>query len=410
MAICRSPVLCVILLTTLSTTVRGARECIFMTHRPYRSTVSTTSSGQPSSWENNFSKDISRGRSQIDCAVQCGLSDACLGVRWAVEKKECHLYRLCNNNSDDVCEEPDLGGNSGTPRFLMKVRPKINPCRNNGSWEVEVDAGGGGGGGGGRCSCRDGWVGTWCGRRPSSCGELKRYRYPNGFYSLLSIQLPRHPGPIIQVRCDLLDFQAYTFIFKNRGTTSKNLSWTEYVDGFYQDEMNFWFGLENMHKFTDSGHNYVYLEYVFTYDWNYNADIYKYSGFKIGDASSSYSVSVEGSEFSLVGEYNKTSRARFRDCIRFINGTRFSTVDKDNDDNRLQSCASIRQTGWWFKSVCNLSCNLLGLTYKVTDLNFNQDSHIGAVLSGSEAMNNYPGLTELKKHLGAVVMYFVEFW
>ncbi|KAK2164308.1 hypothetical protein LSH36_66g07026 [Paralvinella palmiformis] len=89
-----------------------------------------------------------------------------------------------------------------------------------------------------------------------------------------------------------------------------------------------------------------------------------YDNFVVGPESTSYKLSV--SKFS--------SDSTGVDGLAEYNNMKFSTADKDNDQDDSRNCAEENQAGWWFKD-CDSVVTLTGI--------YNQQVPRGVSLKGN---------------------------
>ncbi|KAJ8307937.1 hypothetical protein KUTeg_014514 [Tegillarca granosa] len=68
-------------------------------------------------------------------------------------------------------------------------------------------------------------------------------------------------------------------------------------------------------------------------------DVHKYASY------SSFSVGSESSGYVLsVGGYTGTAG----DCLKYHNGRKFTTKDKDNDSRKSGNCSVMKKGAWWY--------------------------------------------------------------
>ena len=119
--------------------------------------------------------------------------------------------------------------------------------------------------------------------------------------------------------------------------------------------LEFWLGLEKLHRLTASTqHNELRIDME---DFDKNTEYTKYSSFKIGNADSNYKLTVGG--------YNRTSTAGDSLMCQVVDGNKqchddqpFSTKDRDNGNYAFGNCAKKSTGAWWYYS-CHMS-NLNG--------------------------------------------------
>ena len=115
-----------------------------------------------------------------------------------------------------------------------------------------------------------------------------------------------------------------------------NKSWAEYKNGFGEILGNHWLGLEKMRDFISLKPTKMRFEctkntfvILFMLDW-----------VKIGTESEKYQL--------VFGNYTYRN---FDPAVSFpsINGSNFSTYDKDQDTSSQVNCATEYNSGWWFR-------------------------------------------------------------
>ena len=156
------------------------------------------------------------------------------------------------------------------------------------------------------------------------------------------------------VYCDVTtDGGGWIVVQRNRKNSqlSFNKNWKEYVKGFGDLNKDFWAGLELIHTLTQDlgGQWEMRVDYQKNdKTWSY----LHYNQFSVGSASEKYPLTVGG--FTGVGTDWFTAGAH--------NGSKFSTPDQQNDNNRLRgySCAERNKDGWWYNS-----CGRINLNYKL---------------------------------------------
>ena len=121
-------------------------------------------------------------------------------------------------------------------------------------------------------------------------------------------------------------------------------SWDDYVKGFGIFG-NYWVGLENIHQLTTR--QATSLEIVI---WTFDGDviILTYSSCSVGDATSNYVATFSGHSTS----------SNLLTANPFVNGSMFTTKDRDNDQKESWNCASdIFSGGWWYSRCGCLNLN-----------------------------------------------------
>jgi len=124
-------------------------------------------------------------------------------------------------------------------------------------------------------------------------------------------------------------------------------NWTEYENGFGNCSGNNWIGLKTINALTSPGNQELRIDME---DWDGVKKYAQYSTFSISNATDSYRLNVSG-YLGNAGDY-----------LKHHNGMKFSTNDKENDEDRRRNCAQEFHGGWWYKR-CSFS-NLNGYYYE----------------------------------------------
>ena len=131
------------------------------------------------------------------------------------------------------------------------------------------------------------------------------------------------------------------------GSVDFNRNWVDYEDGFGSLTGEFWYGLRPLHCLTNQGQWEMRIDFTLI---DGTKSYLSYSSFSIGPASSNYQLSISGYK----GNVSKDPFSRHD-----INGSFFTTKDKDND-NWSKNCAvdNIGSAGgWWYNSCSNIFLN-----------------------------------------------------
>ncbi|XP_043229461.1 fibrinogen-like protein 1 [Amphibalanus amphitrite] len=119
--------------------------------------------------------------------------------------------------------------------------------------------------------------------------------------------------------------------------------WAAYKEGFGELDKEFWWGLENMWAMTSPSDRQYELRIDledFESEWRHAI----YQNFSISSESDGYRLNA----------VNYTGNAN--DSLTYHTGQRFSTKDRDNDDN-VGNCAKGWEAPWWHKNCYKSSLN-----------------------------------------------------
>lgn len=145
----------------------------------------------------------------------------------------------------------------------------------------------------------------------------------------------------VQVYCDMAtDGGGWTVIQRRQsGDVSFERNWEEYKMGFGDVSTSYWIGNDIIHQLTKERSSSLYMEITL---FNETVLYIKYEFFFITDEKTDYRLNISG-------KANGTLEDRIRNVppTDMINGARFSTYDRDNDQANTLSCAAKHQGGWW---------------------------------------------------------------
>lgn len=119
-----------------------------------------------------------------------------------------------------------------------------------------------------------------------------------------------------------------------------NASWYNYKRGY--SNIGFYFiGLESLYLRTtyESAQELM----IVLKDWTNQTRYAKYDLFQVGDEDEQYAIRKLGKYMGNAG-----------DALRPHLYKKFSTYDRDNDDNDEEHCASTYGCGWWFFGNCTM--------------------------------------------------------
>ena len=117
-------------------------------------------------------------------------------------------------------------------------------------------------------------------------------------------------------------------------------AWVEYEEGFGSLTGELWYGLHPLHCLTNQGQWKLRIDFTFT---NGTKSYLSYNNFAVGPANSQYQLSISGFTGVTTDPFT-TNR---------INGMKFTTKDRDNDEHSGGNCAvdfyGGNSGGWWYK-------------------------------------------------------------
>ncbi|XP_027138029.1 tenascin isoform X2 [Larimichthys crocea] len=178
-------------------------------------------------------------------------------------------------------------------------------------------------------------------KRPKDCAQiLLNGETTSGLYT---IYVGGEESQPLQVYCDMTTDGGGWMVFLRRqnGKLEFYRNWKNYTAGFGNMNDEFWLGLSNLHKITNSGH------YELRVDLRDNTEsaYAQYDKFTIAEPRSRYKV--------YVGAYSGTAG----DSMIYHQGRPFSTYDNDNDI-AVTNCALSYKGAFWYKNCHRV--NLMG--------------------------------------------------
>ncbi|XP_032395488.1 tenascin isoform X2 [Etheostoma spectabile] len=178
-------------------------------------------------------------------------------------------------------------------------------------------------------------------RRPKDCAQiLLNGETTSGLYT---IYVGGEESQSIQVYCDMTTDGGGWIVFLRRqnGKLEFFRNWKNYTAGFGNLNDEFWLGLSNLHKITNSGH------YELRVDLRDNGEsaYAQYDKVTIAEPKTRYKV--------YIGAFSGTAG----DSMTYHQGRPFSTFDNDNDI-AVTNCALSYKGAFWYKNCHRV--NLMG--------------------------------------------------
>ncbi|XP_063915307.1 fibrinogen C domain-containing protein 1-like [Zophobas morio] len=173
------------------------------------------------------------------------------------------------------------------------------------------------------------------GKYPKNCKEVQDQG--NNVSDFYLIQPGTSPEPFVAL-CDMKTRGGGWAYILNRydGSQDFYMGWDSYKEGFGHIGGEFWLGLENIHQLTGYEINELLIEIV---DWDDVQKFALYNAFSVGHEKSGYAL-------KLVAGYMGDAW----DCMVREAGMKFTTDDKDQDQNKDGNCALSSNSGWWFRN------------------------------------------------------------
>ena len=127
--------------------------------------------------------------------------------------------------------------------------------------------------------------------------------------------------------------------------------WADYAAGFGSRSGEYWLGLENMHFLTTASSSLVIEMEAFPKAKTLTS-VETYSDFSIGNAASSYALSVSG--YVLTGTECSPAKDGWDsgDFALKQSGLPFSTEDQETNNYSGAGCSWNTRSGWWHEATC----------------------------------------------------------
>ncbi|RUS83789.1 hypothetical protein EGW08_008447 [Elysia chlorotica] len=160
------------------------------------------------------------------------------------------------------------------------------------------------------------------------------------------------------VLCDYVTDGGGWIIIQKRPSvfTSFDRSWEEYKNGFGTFSEEYYMGNERIHEMTNRAQFELRIDLGYGEDLQYS----QYASFKLGDESEGYTL--------MIGAFQPESTGI--DFFQNLDGTKFSTKDRDNDENKSGNCAMLDKGGWWYTTCVGGTLSLNG-RFQASDYGLN---------------------------------------
>ncbi|XP_061195990.1 ficolin-3-like [Saccostrea echinata] len=150
---------------------------------------------------------------------------------------------------------------------------------------------------------------------------------------------------LTDVYCDMkTNGGGWTVLLKrNDGSVNFNRSWNEYKIGFGSVSSDYWIGNEVIHHLTRQTNSMLYVSITHV---NGSTFYEKYNEFSISGEADGYSLHFGGASGTLGDAMTPATFSRGH-----LNGMKFTTIDKDQDESDGANCAILvgGGGGWWYK-------------------------------------------------------------
>ena len=160
---------------------------------------------------------------------------------------------------------------------------------------------------------------------------------------------------------NIILFKEYLYIFVilplvNERTIQRRISdsvdfnrdWYDYVNGFGEEDGNYWMGLEEIHQLTTTHDVSLYVD-IETFEGG-DPFTLKLQTFSVGNEDSNYIMHYSGFTQS-------SDRVQGEIFPSDFSGMMFSTQDQDNDLYNRNCASDFCRGGWWYKSCARFNFN-----------------------------------------------------
>ncbi|XP_050086202.1 angiopoietin-related protein 1-like [Anopheles aquasalis] len=164
--------------------------------------------------------------------------------------------------------------------------------------------------------------------------------YVSGTY-MIRVNTDSEP---FKVYCEQQAYGGGWIVIQHRfnGSLDFYRGWKEFRDGFGDLDNEFWLGLEKIHQLTTARKHELIVE-LKDFDGEYKRA--RYEAIEIGNEREEYVLNL--------GLYHGTAGHGM-----WLNkGMKFSTKDRDNDEDSDAHCAQIHEGGWWYKACTDANLN-----------------------------------------------------
>ncbi|XP_071118485.1 fibrinogen C domain-containing protein 1-like [Haliotis cracherodii] len=269
--------------------------------------------------------------------ANCAASSTCEATNVLFAQRHCSYFT--GDEYDNLSDFEDV--------MYEKAYPPPPECQNGGVWSDTTKT---------SCDCTGSFAGTYCERYWDDCSEgFKMGIRTDGVYTIQ----PRPFATPFQVYCDMT-FGGRTYVQKQSLGIDFYRTWQEYRDGFGTPGGDYWLGLEKMKAISDKTPGRLVINMLYKTGQPTWGQIICHS-FKLTDELDGFRLNFSRTTASKTNGIN--------DVITDLRGARFSTKDRDNDEDPAGSCSQKHHSGWWFRNctLCNPNGQLKPIPNIATD-------------------------------------------
>ncbi|XP_060082404.1 microfibril-associated glycoprotein 4-like [Ylistrum balloti] len=262
------------------------------------------------------------GLDLMECVLTCMDDPNCLSLA------EVATNQICSHSNITLSSNCDPSQSIPGSKILEKISNTLT-CLNGGTLQNDS------------CHCQGGYVGPTCERLATDCAEMGQYSYYTGQEGYFQIQPVLSPNPIT-VLCSLLANYPKPRLYIQRHVLKSAVfskTWTEYAEGFSFDDSNLWLGNIYQSYITRSYPDYNLIIELAGAGWN-TIKQRAYHGFRVEDETDYFVMTFQSSSPHLYPDAG--------DSLVYVNGSNFTTMDRDLDQISSLHCGVVRNCGFWF--------------------------------------------------------------
>ncbi|XP_069108441.1 microfibril-associated glycoprotein 4-like [Argopecten irradians] len=275
----------------------------------------------------------------MECVLACMDNPDCLSMASVETSKIC---THTNVTLSPTCAPRQTAPGSVIIEKIVETGPT---CMNGGTFDTLNDI----------CLCDGGYVGQHCERLAIDCAELSEFPNYIGREGNFLIQPTLSPSPFV-VFCSLDTSYPKPRLYIQRHfskTAVFDKTWTEYAEGFYFNDTNLWLGNTYQSYITRSRSDYDLIIELAGPQWTVIKQR-AYHGFRVDDEADNFIMTFQSSTPYLFPDPG--------DSLIYVNGSNFTTLDRDMDGIPGSHCGDLRNSGFWFTAGNKCGhCNPNGL-------------------------------------------------
>ena len=180
-------------------------------------------------------------------------------------------------------------------------------------------------------------------------------------------------GTVAEGYCDAITAGGGWLVIQRRqdGSEDFDRDWMDYEEGFGNLTGEFWYGLKSMHCLTHQGQWEMRIDYEIT---NGTKGYLSYSDFRVGPVTEQYPLTISGFSGPSYAPVTDPFGRTLWGINTVLNGSKFTTRDRDNDMWIDRNCAvdnwaGFNGGGWWYRGCSAIKINNLYENRRTINLN-----------------------------------------